>query len=105
MRNETLERVDIESTVVEEDQFAVPFFLDGSGFETCTMGTGLHGDYAHTMRRDDAYINQRAIYSGYKHMHGLTVLTLMTPDGLHFVYGPCSICNNDPGLMIMSGLD
>ena len=63
LRNNTLERVDIESTVVNESQFSVPFFLDGSGFETCSAGTGQNGDYAHTMRRDDAYVNQRAVYS------------------------------------------
>ncbi len=91
-----MERVDIDSTVVDEDKFSIPFFLYGSGFQTYRMGMGPHGDYSHTMRRNDAFINQRAVYSGYKHIHGLTVLTRMTPDGLHFVYGPCSIRQNDP---------
>ena len=57
------------------------------------------------MRKDDAYVNQRSVYSGYKKMHGLTVLSLMTPDGINFIYGPCSIRQNDPGVMLMSGLD
>ena len=103
--NHTLEKIEIESTVLDEDEFSIPFFLDGSGFKTSTMGTGPHGDYAHTMRKDDAYVNQRSVYSGYKKMHGLTVLSLMTPDGINFIYGPCSIRQNDPGVMLMSGLD
>ena len=105
LENHTLERIDIESTVLDENDFCIPFFLDGSGWETCTAGTGAHGDYAHSMRKDDAYINQRAIYSGYNKMHGLTVLSLMTADGLNFIYGPCSIRQNDPGVVLLSGLD
>ena len=81
MENGTLRRIDIESTVLDENEFCIPLFLDGSGWETCTPGTGPNGDYAHTMRKDNAYVNQRAIYSGYKKMHGLTVLSLMAPDG------------------------
>ena len=38
-------------------------------------------------------------------MHGLTVLSLMTADGLNFIYGPCSIRQNDPGVVLLSGLD
>ena len=91
--------------MLDENDFCIPFFLDGSGWETCTAGTGAHGDYAHSMRKDDAYINQRAIYSGYKKMHGLTVLSLMTADGLNFIYGLCSIRQNDPGVVLLSGLD
>ena len=81
------------------------FFLDKSGFETCTVETGPHGDYAYSTRKYDAYVNQRAVYSGYKHMYGITVLTLMTPDGLNYIYGLCSIRQNDPGMMMMNGLD
>ena len=105
LRNHTLEKIEIESTVLNEDQFAIIFFLNGSGFETCTMRTGTHGDYAHTMRKNDAYVNQRAIYPGYEKVHRLTVLLLMTPDGINCIYGPCSICQNDLGIMLMSGLD
>ncbi len=74
-------RIDIESTTAPEDYFAIAFLGDSSAFETCMMGTGPNGDNAHTMRKDNAYVNQRAIYSGYKKMYGLTVLSIMTPDG------------------------
>ena len=38
-------------------------------------------------------------------MHGLTVLSLMTADGLNFIYGPCLIRQNEHGIMLISRLD
>ena len=64
----------ILSRTLPESNFAIPFFLDGSSFETCTPGTGPNGNDAHSMRTD-AYITQRSVYSGYKKIHGLTVLS------------------------------
>ena len=69
------------------------------------MGTGPHWDYAHRMRRDNAYVHQRAVYLGYKHIHRLTGLTLMTPDRVNFIYGPYFIRNDDPRMILMSGMD
>ena len=66
LENHTFNRIDIESTVLNEDDFAIAFFLDGSTFETLTPGTGPHGNYAHKMRRDNHYLTQCAVYSGYK---------------------------------------
>ena len=65
-------------------------FLDGSYFRACTPGTGPDGDYFGSRRHDNAYLIQRAFYTGYKKIHGIAILSLMLPNGLHFVYGPCS---------------
>ncbi len=101
--NNTGERIDIESTTVPEDDFAIAFLGDSSAFETCTMGTGPNGVYAHTMRKDNAYVNQRAIYSGYKKMHGLTVLSIMTPDGINYIYvkNPVTKSNRLPNTTLL----
>lgn len=68
--------------VLDKNRFPILFTLDGSGYVTSTAGTGPHGDHAHTMRNDDAYLIQYTIYSGYKHIHKLAVLPLMTSGGL-----------------------
>ena len=80
-------------------------FIDGSYWETCTPGTGPHGDYEGAQRHPDWYMIQRAVYSGYKRIHGLLLLTVMLPNGITFLYGPGSARRNDRGLVNMSGLD
>ena len=80
-------------------------FIDGSYWETCTLGTGPHGDYEGAQRHRDWYLIQRAVYSGYKRIHGLLLLTVMLPNGITFLFGPDSACRNDRGLVNMSGLD
>jgi len=80
-------------------------FIDGSYWETCTPGTGPHGDYDGAQRNIDWYMIQRAVYTRYKRMHGLLMLTVMLPNGISFLYGPCSARRNDRGLVNMSNLD
>ena len=80
-------------------------FIDGSYWETCTPGTGPHGDYERAQRHPDWYLIQRAVYSGYKRIHGLLLLTVMLPNGITFLFGPGSARRNDRGLVNMSGLD
>lgn len=65
-------------------------FIDGSIFETSTPGTGPDGDYFGAGRKPDAYFIQRAVYTGYKKIHGISMLCIMLPNGINFCYGPCS---------------
>lgn len=97
--NNTFEREDVESTTIDEYRFNVAMFLDGSVTESSTCGTGPNGDYKGTTRKENADINQRSIYSGYKKQHGLTCLSLFLPNGLYYIFGPCSMRENDRWLV------
>ena len=65
-------------------------FIDGSFFRSTRPGSGPDGDYEGSQRKPFNYIIQRAVYIGYKKLHGLLVLCIMLPNGLNFVYGPAS---------------
>ena len=65
-------------------------FIDGSFFRSTRTRTGPDGDYEGAQRKPHHYIIQRAVYTGYKKLHGLLVLCIMLPNGLNFVYGPAS---------------
>ena len=65
-------------------------FIDGSFFRSSRPGSGPDGDYEGAQRKPFNYIIQRAVYTGYKKLHGLLVLCIMLPNGLNFVYGPAS---------------
>ena len=79
--------------------------IDGSITETSTTLTGADGDYYGSMRREHAYITQRSIYSGYKKLHGLSNLMLCLPNGIHYMYGPCSMRRSDRSMVNMSEVD
>ena len=102
IENNTLDRIDVDSITVNEENFRVCCFIDGSVSESSTLGTGPNGDYVGSMRKDDAYINQRSIYSGYKKQHGLSTLDVMFPNGLNYIYGPCSMRRSDRSMVAMS---
>ena len=94
--NHTGERYDFaDYELMDERKCRVAMIIDGSVTETCTLGTGPNGNYRGAMRKDNAYINQRTIYSGYKKLHGLTALALALPTGIHYIYGPCSMHKSD----------
>ena len=42
---------------------------------------------------------QKSIYSGYKKQHGLSTLALFLPNGINYIYGPCSMRENDRWLV------
>ena len=65
-------------------------FIDGSFFRSSRSGSGPDGDYEWVQRKPFNYIIQRAVYTGYKKLHGLLVLCIMLPNGLNFVYGLAS---------------
>ena len=70
--------------------FRIFGFVDGSYFRSCTPGTGPDGDFEGAPRKVDSYLIQRAFYTGYKKIHGLAIMSIMLPNGLHFIYGPVS---------------
>ena len=49
-----------------ERDYRIALLIDGSVTETSTTGTGPSGNYCGSMRKDNAYLTQRAIYSRYK---------------------------------------
>ena len=69
--NDTGTYIHVESTTVQINRFNICGFIDGSVWETFTPGSGPHGDYNGTMRRNDWYVTQRSVYSGYRKLHGL----------------------------------
>ena len=94
--NNTGERYDFEEyELMDESQCRVSMLIDGSVTETCTVGTGANGNYHGSMRKDHAYIRQRAIYLGYKKQHGLSSLMISLPTGIHYMYGSCSVRQSD----------
>ena len=103
--NGTGQYINLEGTTIDEYDCRVALMIDGSVTETSTTGTGPDGDYHGAMREEHAYITQRAIYSGYKKLHGLTNLDLCLPNGLHYMYGPCSMRCSDRTMVNMSEID
>lgn len=48
---------------------------------------------------------QAAVYTGYKSLHGLDTIALMTPDGIDYIYEPVSARAGDNGAMNMGEID
>ncbi len=103
--NHTGEHIPLESTTIDEDTCRVCMFVDGSVSGTAAYGSGPNGDYEGAMRKDDSYLNQRAIYNTYKKEHGLMALSFMVPNGIHYIIGPYSIRQNDNAVLNLSGAD
>ena len=99
LENDTYEKVEVQSTTIPDDDFVIAMFIDGNVTETSTCETGPNGDYSGTMRKNDYDIMQKSIYSGYKKQHGLSTLTLFLPNGINYIYGPCSMRENDRWLV------
>jgi hypothetical protein len=89
----------------DEGKFRIFSYVDGLYSDSDTPGSGPHGDYEGSMRRPDWYVNQRAVYNGYKRLHGLHMLTVMLPTGINYVYGPNSARGGDMSAMVYSDLD
>lgn len=95
----------LETATLPMDDFDIAFMIDGSVTQTSIPGTGPDGYLDWTLRRPDAYLKQRSVYSGYKKQHGLAVMDIMCPNGINFIYGPCAMRNNDRGIVRMADLD
>lgn len=79
-------------------------FIDCSATDTNTPFSGPDGDYEGAPRRPQYQLAQRSVYTVYKSMHGVKVQTVMTPDGIHTVFGPVSARRSDTGLNTGNGL-
>ena len=56
------------------------------------------------MRKDNAYVKQRSIHSGYEKCHGLSSLAISLPTGIHCIYGLCSMRKSDLSMVSMSDI-
>jgi len=69
-------------------------FVDNTIFATMRPGGGPSESGTNAPRCDNAI--QEAFYTGWKHLHGIKIQTVTTPDGLIAdVYGPVSVRHND----------
>jgi hypothetical protein len=80
-------------------------WIDGSIFETCTPETGPDGDYVDAPRKANAYWHQRALFTRYKHLHGVKMLTILLPNGISFIWGPFSARPHDAAVLGWSQLN
>jgi hypothetical protein len=76
-------------------QFNIVGFLDGSIFESNAPGTGPVGDWVDAPRRLDAFEIQYSVFTRWKQLHGLKVLSIIFPNGISIVYGPGSARRHD----------
>ena len=97
--------INLDGVMIDENRFRVTMLIDGSITETLTPGTGPDGDYHGSMRKDHAYIMQRAVYSGYEKIHGLTSLELCLPNGILYMYRACSMRKSDRSMVNLSHVD
>jgi hypothetical protein len=70
-------------------------FIDCSNYQSCTPFSGPRGDYEGAARQAEFPDGQRAFYSGYTGYHGTKLLTMLTPDGISYLFGPVSVRPND----------
>ena len=78
--------------------------MDDSIYQTSKPFSGPRGDYLGAARKAEYEETQRAVYTGYKKIHGLKVETVFLPNGLIFLFGPVSARRNDMGVLRMSDL-
>jgi hypothetical protein len=74
-------------------------------FDTNTPGTGPVDHYAGAPRRPEHDEIQRSVYNGWKHIHGMKLLSIVMANGLSVMHGPHSARENDIGSVNISGLE
>lgn len=85
-----------------KDAFA---FMDDSIYGSSTPFSGPRGDYEGAARREEYQDTQRAVYTGYKKIHGIKVETVFLPNGITTLFGPVSARRSDCGVERMSNLN
>ena len=105
LRNNTYQQVRLNSITVDVNDNRVACYIDGHHNEISTPGTGPNGNYVGSQRKDNHELIQESVYSGYTKLHGIVVLSLMLPTGIHYLFGPCSSRENDRWLANQSGVD
>jgi hypothetical protein len=86
----TGELYDVPGIEYEPGAFNIFGFMDCSIFEINTPGTGPVGDWINAPRRPFAYDIQRSVYTNFKKLHGLKLLSIVLPNGISVVWGPVS---------------
>jgi hypothetical protein len=109
-RRSTLRHLPDGCAQVRDGLHHLPFTL--IGFVDCTIDrisvpySGPAGDFVGAPRKSEYRIAQESVYTRYKKIHGIKMETVLLPNGISTVYGPCSARVNDIGLMRnLSGLD
>ena len=109
-RRSTLRHLPDGCAQVRDGLHHLPFTL--IGFVDCTIDrisvpySGPAGDFVGAPRRSEYAIAQESVNTRYKKIHGIKMETVLLPNGISTVYGPCSERVNDIGLMRnLSGLD
>ena len=86
--------------------FSLFGFIDCSIFQINRPYAGPNGDFVGSPRRPEHHDSQRAVYTGYKKLHGIKIETVHLPNGISTVFGPVSARPHDVnGVLQMSGLD
>ena len=80
-------------------------FLDDTIDPISQPFSGPRGDYLGAARKREWEDAQRAVYTGYKKLHGLKLETLLLPNGLSTLFGPVSARRSDRGVLAMSGIN
>lgn len=109
-RRSTVRHLNDGGVQVRDGLHHLPFTL--IGFVDCTIDricvpySGPAGNYIGAPRRPEYAIAQESVYTRYKKIHGIKIETVLLPNGISTIYGPCSARVNDIGLMRnLSGLD
>ena len=79
-------------------------FIDCSIFESNTPGTGPVGDWVDAPRKPRCDDIQRSVYTRFKKLHGLKVVTVLFPNGISFIFGPASARRDDNHVTYMAGI-
>ena len=72
-------------------------FMDCSIYRSNVPYSGPHGDIVGAGRKPWYHIMQRAIYTGWKSIHGMKIETVRLPNGMSTVFGPVSCRRADIG--------
>jgi len=96
----------IENTGLNFCPFPIFGFIDCSIDKISRPRSGPNGDFFGTPRHKGEDDAQRSVYTAYKKLHGIKVETVLLPNGISTVFGPCSARIHDVGgVLQMSGLD
>ena len=79
--------------------------MDDTIDPTFTPFSGPRGDYAGAARKAEYASAHRAVYTGYKKLHGIKVETVVLPNGLTTLFGPVSARQSGPGVEEMSNIN
>lgn len=65
-------------------------FVDDTIDQICIPYAGPAGDFIGAPRKAQYMTAQRAVYTGYKKLHGIKMETVFLPNGISTIFGPVS---------------